>query len=85
MRTDSSVDTAKQGCIVIKPFCTIVAKVASFGIIAIVGPPRLRAFCMIESGFDGAYRCRLDIILPALYYGFLSVIDKGVGGSSFDK
>ena len=85
MRTDSSVNTAKQGYIVIKPFCAIVAKVTLFGIIAIVGTPRLRAFCMIESGFDGACRCRIDIILPASYHGFLSVINKGVGGGSFNK
>ena len=85
MRTDSSVNTAKQGYIVIKPFCAIVAKVTFFGIRTIVGTPRLRAFCMIEPGFDRACCCRIDIILPASYYGFLSVINQSVGGGSFDK
>ena len=85
MRTDSSVNTAKQGYIVVKPFCAVVAKVTSFGIVAIVGTPRLRVFCIIEPGFDGTCRRRIDIILPAPYYGFLSVINKGVGGDPFDQ
>lgn len=84
MRTDSPVDAAKQRRVVVKPFRAVIAKVASFGIIAIVGTSRLRAFCMIEPGFDGACRRWIDIILPASYHSFLSVINKSVGGRAFD-